>query len=137
MKVDTTYSKLFRAFITIVPISVLVYIVGYYFLNPDTGFRSDYSCTMTARTDKYCNYTCIFATEKDANARILVTHTAWASIYEHRFNTTAYQPVLVEIQLPNRNHSFYLRGAFWRNVSINYVHQISYEYSTIGGSLQC
>jgi len=141
MIAELTSTKLGRFFVLGVPILVSVFLLGDTYLNMHSEIPVAYRCVETFENVDYCNFTCTFSTPKDTTGRVLVTHTAWASIYEHRMNLTANNEGTIAIQLPKRTFNYFLRGMFWN--STRYVQgrygtpRDSYEYGTMGEWLFC
>ena len=132
MIAELTSTKSFRFIIAVVPMAILLFIIGDKYFNMHSTIPAQSSCVKTYENLDYCNFTCSFKTGINAQGRVLVTHTSWASIFETRFNTTANTSKYVEIQLPRRTFGYYMRGAFWGKLI-----EGDYEYGTVGTWLYC
>jgi hypothetical protein len=113
MIAELTSSKLGRFLVLGVPLLILAYWIGDTNVNMHSSIPVEKLCIGVAQTSDYCNFTCSFSTPINTTGRVFVTHTSWASIYEHRMNLTENQTTIIYIQLPRRTYYFYLRAVFW------------------------
>ena len=126
MKMDTKYMKLIKFFIIFIPFFLFLVLVSIIF-NPHSEMKVNFECVKYRTTENYCSFNCSFISDEDAKGRIIVTHTAWAAIFDKEFNITQNQTKFIEIQLPRRDYTYYLRGGFYNQK----------KYGTVEGGLYC
>lgn len=96
-------------------------------LSPSTILKVNFTCKKRELASAYCTFNCSFLTKEDMIGRAIVTHSGWAAIFDEEFEVAKNQAKFLEIQLPRRNYTYYLRGAFYSEE----------HYGTLEKTLRC
>jgi hypothetical protein len=94
---------------------------------PVSDLNIDGNCERESVTEKYCVFKCSFFVNEDSIGRVVVTHSAWGAIFDQEFNVKSNQTESIDIQLPRRYYTYYLKGGFYNQD----------KYGTWAGRLTC
>ena len=129
MKINSKYlksNKVFR-FLLIFSLFSIVLTIGLIPFVQWSEMNVLVDCKKIKNTEEYCLFNCTVKSDEDSIGRIIVTHSVWAAIFDEEFNITKNQTKFIEIQLPRRDYTYYLRGGFYNEE----------KYGTLEGVLYC